>query len=696
MPGWPADRLTPGMNRTRSRWSGLALAQVLSLLFFAACLWWIAREVNLFLANDRITSSLSLQRALGSRLGLQLGAFATAGLLVHALFGFLVFALARLTEVAFPGASGARRGWWICGWFILLAGLALAINTTFFPSSLFAGDDSWWRNRIAGLPYVAVAAVMLACGVVLLLVRVVPRPPWHWNPGVNLRAASVATAAAALLLVLWIPRTPAVAVGGATARPDIIILGIDSLRNDLTIPKRGPADAPAIREFLQGARRFDDATTPLARTYPSWMSILTGRHPVSTNARYNLMPRHLVHEGETLGDALRAHGYRSIYATDEVRYANFDRSFGFDQTVTPPVGAIDFLLGYAGDMPLINLVVSTPFGGALFPSNKANRAAYVTYQPRDFVRRLEREIRVEGPAFLAIHLTLAHWPYSWAGKPKPTVPNAYRVSYEAAVHEVDRQFSGVMKMLAEKGVLDNAIVVLLSDHGEALGGENDSIIRQTGSGREIWDSMWGHGTSVLSPNQYRVVLAMRAFGRAKLPGPDLNYGWPVSVEDLRPTLEELATGVAPSDVDGLSLVPFMSEPSRAVALARRIRFTETDFNTVSIMAGHYAESGVIDEAAAYYELDPESGWVQLREPRIAELIAQKQRAALSHSTLLAAIPALTGAGPRYITADRLKPEPRSFQGPPAASLDPETRRLWDALQARFPGELTPAAGVPRM
>ena len=58
----------------------------------------------------------------------------------------------------------------------------------------------------------------------------------------------------------------------------------------------------------------------------------------------------------------------------------------------PPVGAADFLLGYAGDMPLVNLVAATPFGGLLFPSNHANRGAVVTYRPAHFVRRLEREI----------------------------------------------------------------------------------------------------------------------------------------------------------------------------------------------------------------------------------------------------------------------------------------------------------------
>ena len=80
--------------------------------------------------------------------------------------------------------------------------------------------------------------------------------------------------------------------GAGAIAPHIVIVGIDSLRNDLTIPRRGTAEH-AEHSCLPAAsaRRFQDATTPLARTYGSWMSILTGRHPVTTNARYNLMPR---------------------------------------------------------------------------------------------------------------------------------------------------------------------------------------------------------------------------------------------------------------------------------------------------------------------------------------------------------------------------------------------------------------------
>jgi hypothetical protein len=685
------------MNATRPSarpWQGFLLSQSLGLACVALSLWWVARQNGYLLANQRVTGSLNVHESLlGTTVFWQLFGFAATLVFVHAVLGALAFGLARLTEAAFPGREIARRRWLVGGWFALLAGLAMAANTTWHSSSIFSGDDSWWRRDLAGFPPVAIAAALLGLLILFLAARILirrraPRPR---------QTLALAAGIAALACAFVLPGiTSASAATGTWSKPHIVILGIDSLRNDLTVPRHGDADVPNVRAFLASSRRFEDATTSLARTYPSWMTILTGRHPVDTNARYNLMPRKLVREGETIGKSLHAQGYRSIYATDEVRFANFDRSFGFDEVITPPVGASDFLLGYIGDMPLVNLVADLPYGGVLFPSNHANRAANVTYRPAHFLRRLDRELAVDGPSFISIHLTLAHWPYAWAGMAVPASPEEYRTAYAAATAEVDRQFGDVLQLLADKHVLDNAIVVLLSDHGEALGADNDSIIRQTGSSRDIWDSLWGHGTSVLSPNQYQVLLAMRAFGRAKLPGPARNYDWPVSLEDLRPTLEQLATGRVPAGVDGVSLVPYMADPASASALASRVRFTETDFNPLDTLAGHYEASGIVDEAAVYYELDPGSGWMQLRPARLPELLAEKQRAAIGAKGLVAAIPGAPGQGVRYLYAKRADPHPRALEGPLDGPGDAEARRLRDALLARYPGELAPPGDLPRM
>jgi hypothetical protein len=192
---------------------------------------------------------------------------------------------------------------------------------------------------------------------------------------------------------------------------------------------------------------------------------------------------------------------------------------------------------------------------------------------------------------------------------------------------------------------------------------------------------------VLSPNQYRVLLAMRAYGRARLPGAPGDYDWPVSLEDLRPTLEQLATDRVAAGLDGTSLLPFLADPSSAPRLASRVRFTETDFNTPSTLAGKYQASGIVREAAAFYELDHNSGWVQLREAWLPELVDRKQRAALSKDSLLAYVPDPRGSDWRYLFTSREEPLPRPLETLPDPLRDPMAAQLWDALQARFPGEL---------
>jgi hypothetical protein len=664
----------------------------LSVLFLASCAFWISGDFAFALQAHKITGSIEWQPATDV-LTRRLAGFALAVLVVHLLLGAAGWALARLTIAAMPRLPARHDYLVISAWLAVLVALALLANAAWFPQSRFADEGGLLHSIPPGVPL----GLALAAGVAAIALAVVAVAR---QGGLRMRRRHVPLAALAVIAA-----GGAFLFQGAAGSPDrkawdaphVVILGVDSLRNDMSEAlEDGRSLTPRIDAFLQGAHRFDDTISPLARTYGSWVSILTGRHPVSTNARFNLMPRSLVKEGDTLADALRASGYHSVYATDEVRFANFDESYGFDQFITPPVGASDFLLGTIGDLPLVNLVASTAAGRQLFPAQHANRAVYVSYQPGDFVDRLEDEIVIGQPSFLVIHLTLGHWPYSWAGQRMPSTPPEYRDAYRRSIAAVDSQFDEVVGMLERKGVLDNAIVVVLSDHGEALGFPSDTMVRKTGTPNDIWRSIWGHGTSVVSPHQYSVLLALRGFGRVALPGAAGHYDWPVSLEDVRPTLQEFVTGRRPSGVDGLSLLPFLSGQEPASALAPRLRYTETCFNTPMMMTGRIEASGLVNEAIEYYELAPESGWVQLRPDRLHELMEKKQRAVVSRDALLAAIPSWDDESVEFLYTSRRSPLPRRLEGPPDPFREPEAARLWRALQARFPGELAAPAHQPRM
>src|SRR5207253_529486 len=145
---------------------------------------------------------------------------------------------------------------------------------------------------------------------------------------------------------------------------------------------------PYLDSLLESSTVFPDAVTPLARTFPSWSSLLTGLYPRQSRIRSNLADQTDLQLTSTLPAILRNHGYETIYATDETRFSNIDKNFGFDRIIGPPMGLNDFLIGNFNDFPLSNLFVNTVIGKILFPYNYANRAPHFTYDPDSFLKSL--------------------------------------------------------------------------------------------------------------------------------------------------------------------------------------------------------------------------------------------------------------------------------------------------------------------
>ena len=283
----------------------------------------------------------------------------------------------------------------------------------------------------------------------------------------------------------------------------------------------GTGVTPNLDRFLENADLFRDTTTPLGRTFSSWMAILTGRAPTVTGARFNLAERSSVRANPTVGDVLRSSGYHTIYSTDEVRFANFDETFGFDQVVTPRIGASDFIIGTYNELPLASLVINTRIGKWLFPFSYANRGVATMFDPETYVRRLAHEVSFEQPTLFISHLTAAHWPYYTADTPfgvSTPVSEHDRPMYRIGLKTADRMFGELLTMLEDKGALQNALVIVLSDHGEAMGLPSDSFFEDEffkvdGMRSPLRMDAYGHGQSVLSQSQYQVLLAFKSFGR---------------------------------------------------------------------------------------------------------------------------------------------------------------------------------------
>ena len=680
----------------RGALQGLLPALGLSLALLVLSYLRIAGDSQSLKFRDNVLDSMMAGQVLGTTLSLNLIKFGLAVLLLHLLFGCACWMVARLSMRAY-GTAKASPNQQLLLWFIVLTVGVLATNAAHFPRSSLGEHyasvmiSEWGPLRLGS--WIGLAAGAAA----LLTVLLGSLRTWRsGEPAARLRIIVPAAAVGVFALFTAWPQG-----GGKLApndKPNVILIGLDSLRADLVAPETSPHVTPVVAEFLKNGTWFSDATTPLARTFPSMTSILTGRQPHRTGAVNNLLPRDLVHEGDTLGRILQRAGYRAIYATDEVRFSNIDQSYGFDQAITPPIGASEFLITLLGDTPVSNLVVNTTLGRWLFPHLHANRGAAVTYDPDEFVARVGREAQLSQPFLLITHLTLSHWPYYWADAPLNGPKNDDKLPdfYLNAARRIDRQLGDMLAMLEARGALENAIVIVYSDHGEAFGTEsltpeNDPLIASLNA-----TPHWGHGDSVISPHQYRVVLGMRGYGpMARRIAVGSTVTAPVTVMDIAPTIVALTDARTDTKFDGQSMAPLLAGNAGpdAAAFASRVRFTETEYSpsNVATQDGKVSASG-LRAAMRIYRIDPKSDRIEVKRELTHGLLEGRQYAAIGDKLLLAAIPTGGTKGlHQFLVIDLAGGPPERVPGTPDENAPPELRELWKAMYAEFGAVLPPEA-----
>lgn len=420
---------------------------------------------------------------------------------VHALLGGLLGLLIGVSWRSLrPSHGPLRQAAGTSAMALVVFSAALFGMVASYPQ-LYA--DRWWLSggALAALQYVLtqvlgptlfdVFLVSFIAAIAALSIRACLRPFLSADRGGLPRYVLAGTG---VLLVVG-----AVRVGLSASSPEtdaagpvnLLILAADSLRSDRL---EDEAIMPNLASMLAEGSLYRHAITPIARTYPSWVSTLTGSEPRIHGVRH-MFPTTEVRSdvGATLFTELRDQGYFTFVTSDFAGdiFPGFEAGFEVQRTPhlnVDTLAASSALGGHTWSLPLLRLSLFR----ALFPFWK-NLPSIA--EPRWLVEDLKRLVnRSEQRPFAGlVFFSTAHFPYvaphpfyqrragDYRGpylyhvppvlpqeQPSPEDVVQIRARYDGALGAIDSALAQIFDFLRESGRLSNTLVVVTGDHGEEL------------------------------------------------------------------------------------------------------------------------------------------------------------------------------------------------------------------------------------
>lgn len=464
--------------------------------------------------------------------------------------------------------------------------------------------------------------------------------------------------------------------------PNIFILSVDSLRPDvLGINGFSPSVTPNLDRILPKMQRYENAWTPLARTQVSWMSIITGQYPIHHKLRFNSTPNEFIKRPLGTLEWLKTRGYHTMYAMDEWRFFNIDRTYGFDELVGPKLSVADFLLSTVSDMPAINLVSPYRISAYLFPFVYQNRGQDKTYRPEIFAENVIRAACAnrQKPLFLGVHLNLSHWPFTSRGmtdipehldKYSPEYP--YQYLYLVTTKMADAQFGDIYQGLKQCGLFDNAIVFVISDHGENFPDDRD-LVKAAIPAAHFEVNAIGHGTSVANPHQNHVLLAVQKYHQGRPTLAPVAKQTPRTLMDIMPTIVHwLTNGQRETDLffDGCPLN----------TTCHPYIFLETSISPNGLSGSRLNVLQALMEGLSIYTVN-DIGYVVVKPKHYEKLVAAKKRAVMRGPWILIMYPDLPD-DLILVNRKQMKWWPASF-APSSAPVESMLDALCDFYQDDF-------------
>ena len=327
---------------------------------------------------------------------------------------------------------------------------------------------------------------------------------------------------AALLAAQANPATKA----EARPRPDVFLITIDTLRADhVGCYGYQQVQTPNLDGVAAEGVRFTEAFTVSPITNSSHASILTGDYPSTHGVRDFGSP--LAAQHPTWAELLKQDGYHTAAFIGAVILDSTALAPGFDR-------GFDFYDN--------------------FPAKTQSKSRWGRLERRgmDVAQRAEDWLRTHrsGPHFVWVHFYDPHDPY----EPPPPYSEKYKTHlYDGEIAYADSALGHFLGFLRQQGWYDNALVIIVGDHGEGLGEHHEDT----------------HGIFLYDATTHVPLLI-------KLPG-GARAGQSISAQvrttDLLPTVLDVVGVKAPAKFDGASLQPYLYGSQTA----DRPALSETDY-----------------------------------------------------------------------------------------------------------------------
>ena len=481
--------------------------------------------------------------------------------------------------------------------------------------------------------------------------------------------------------------TTAAADGGKEKPPNVILIGSDSLRGDRLgytgyRPRRtdGPAAAgvsPRIDALASKSINLENCFTPIASTLESGTSLMTSTYPHTHGFRHMYPDAGTLAEVKSrvrpLAKVLSRKGYDTAVFGDWCAGYFEMMPLGFGHVSVSSFDNFKIYMSQAVVMAhfVIPLYFDHPAGYALFPQ-LGSFAQFVTPEvvTARVKERLETVSESGQPFFWHVFYSCNHLPYrspepyssmfadpaysgqnksgvdfdidsfiggtdlenKWKALPEKEI-RQIRDLYDSCTRQFDHNVGMILDELEERGLAENTIVIITSDHGDNLYEEGVTL---------------GHGLTfngAARGNHVPLLFHVPGAGAARITSQ-------VRMIDIAPTIADLLGAPKPDSWEGQSFAGWLDGREKPAA---RAFYGETGFPFVQFRVPGIERPKLPPMDRMNFIDDSFNYQFVLRDEYEAPLVKAKQRCLMTEKWKLICTP--TDDGERHFTLFSRHPDP---------------------------------------